>query len=525
MLKSPFICQECQKEGGYMNGHHDKCEQDYINNVRNRGIERTEHHCQCENIGHSWNAKVNYDKPVSDEDYEDYKSVNTTLPQPKLVHHRDSNRIDVVAKLLVEHYKYVTVRESGIIYFFNGKVYDSKNVISTIREETEQLIIECSKHDQDEVINKIKSMTYTDIESFDNDPDVITVENGIFNIRTQELTPHTPTNLSTILIPCRYDVASFDCVVDIIEDTKFWKYLESTCTFEGKLDDVMLKTVLEMMASCFIKQQIDEKAFMLLGNGDNGKSVVLAYIVALLGNENVTRIPLQDLSDKPFAAANLDHKCANVFTDIEATELKKAGKLKAICSGEGIYVEYKGVQGFDMYPFCKLIFSSNKFPKVYDQSDGFFRRWIIIEFRRKFAIGDPDRIEGLKESLPKDVDERNLVFGYLMGIAQKLLIRKKFQFELDYKAIRKIWNANADPINDFVENYIIDVEKGWKSKRDTYRFYKKIALDKGDNPLTYRQFNKAFAEYFDEGHSGTVRTWLNIDFKEPKQESLEEFDE
>ena len=112
-----------------------------------------------------------------------------------------------------------------------------------------------------------------------------------------------------------------------------------------------------------------------------------------------------------------------------------------------------------------------------------------------------------------------------MGIAQKLLIRKKFNFELDYKAIRKIWNANADPINDFVENYIIDVEKGWKSKRTTYKFYKKITLEQGNNPLTYRQFNKAFAEYFDEGHSGTVRTWSNIDFKEPKQESLEEFDE
>ena len=47
----------------------------------------------------------------------------------------------------------------------------------------------------------------------------------------------------------------------------------------------------------------------------------------------------------------------------------------------------------------------------------------------------------------------------------------------------------------------------------------------GETPLSYRQFNREFAQYFDDGHSGDVRTWKNIDFKELKRESLEEFDE
>ena len=511
-----FVCKHCQKNGGWLDTHN-ICELDYINNYR-----FTE--CKCDNIGHSWNVKVNYEKPVSDEDYEDYTSVIKKLPQEHLVHHADKNRIDVVAKVLVEHYKFVTAKESETIYYFNEKIYDSKSVIATIKEETEQLIKQCSKHDKVEVIDKIKSMTYTDIENFDSNPDIITCENGVFNIRTQELTPHTPDNLSTILIPCRYDVAGFEHAEDLFHDTKFCKALESTCTIDNKLDEEMKNSIEEMMASCFIKQQIDEKAFMLLGSGSNGKSVILEFLVSLLGEDNVSRIPLQDLSDKPFAAANLEHKLANIFTDIEATELQKSGKLKAIISGEGTYVEYKHQNGFTLIPFVKLIFSSNRFPKAYDQQPAFFRRWIIIQFPRRFVSGDPDRIEGLKDLLIKDQQEKDIVFAYLLGVAKRLLVNQKFRDTKPYQEIKKLWNANADPVNNFVENYTVDSEKD-KGQRETFAFYKGIMYELGETPLKFRQFNKEFAQYFEEGHSGNVRTWKNIDFKEPKQESLEEFDD
>jgi putative DNA primase/helicase len=514
----PFVCNHCKKDGGFMNGHHNICEQDYIKNVRCKGIQRNSSHCQCKNIGHSWGAVVDYEKPVTDESFERYKAVNDELPTPTLIKlklkHSDDEAVDEVANLLVDHYNFVTIRENDEIYYFNGKIYDSKNTISIIKEEAEGHIRECTKHDKLEIIDKIKSLTYTDIEAFDSDPEILTLENGVFNISTKELTPHTPTNLSNVLIPCSYIKG-----VTSITETLFEKYLASTCTINDKLDGQMYRTILEMMASCFIKHQIDEKAFICLGNGDNGKSIALEYTESLLGRDNVARIALQDISMKPFAAAHLDGKLANIFTDIEANALKETGKLKAICSGEGIYVEHKNARGFNLYPYAKLIFSCNKFPKVFDQSDGFFRRWIIIEFKRKFALGSPDRIEGLKDLLINDQDEKNLVFSYLMGISKELQIKQKFTNGLSFVTTRKVWNANADPLNDFVENYIID-SNHWKSKRETYAFYKNVMLDNGLLPLTFRQFNKAFSEYYDENHSGSVRIWENIDFKVPKQETL-----
>ena len=508
-----FICKHCKKYGGWLETH-DVCEANYINNFRQTD-------CQCDNIGHGWNVTSN--NTLSDEDFQEYYDVNNALPEPTLeklderfsdVRHQDPDRIDLITARSIKKHNWETERESGVILFWNGKIYDSKNAISIIKEETEEQIRECNRADKLEVIDKIKSLTYTEISDFDSDPNIMTLENGVFNITTQQRTDHTPTNLSKVLIPCRF----IEGVTDISE-TKFWKYLISTCTVNGKLDEDMSDDILELMASCFVKRQIDEKSFILLGNGDNGKSVLLLYLNSMLGKDNVSNISLQTLADDKFQVASLDGKMANIFTDIEEHELKKTGIIKAISSGEPVSVRHLYGEPFDMYPYAKLIFSCNRFPKVYDQSDGFFRRWIIIEFKRKFALGDPDRIEGLKYLLMNDQAEKDLVFSYLMLIAKKLLRTGKFQYSLSYNQIRKLWNANADPLNDFVENYIKD-GTSWKGKRETYVFYKNVMLDNGLLPLNYRAFNKAFSEYFDENHSGSVRSWLNIDFKVPKQEKM-----
>jgi|APSaa5957512535_1039671.scaffolds.fasta_scaffold14543_5 putative DNA primase/helicase len=440
----------------------------------------------------------------------------------------DRDKIEIVSHEAINLWNFATERGTDVINYYNGKIYDSKNAQSIIKEYVETRIDNCNDHERLEVVKKIKALTYTDIESFDSYPNIVTLENGVFNISTGKLTPHTPANLSKVLIPREFITPKSDDIVANLKDTLFGKSLTSTCTIDGKYDEVMQNTILEMMASTMITQQIDEKAFILLGNGDNGKSVVLEYLAALLGKDNVSRIPLQVLADDKFASANLDGKLANIFTDIENSEMKHTGTLKAICSGEGVYAQHKNKSPFSLYPYSKLIFSCNRFPKVYDdQSDGFFRRWIIIQFKRKFVLGDPDRIEGLKYLLMSNTDEMNLVFSSLVILAQQLLLKQKFSYSLSHKDNQKIWNANADPLNDFVENYIVETEalsNNWKSKRDTHAFYKNVMLDKGENPLSFRAFNKAFSEYYGEGHSGGVRIWLNIDFKQPKQALLKGFE-
>ncbi|HUT07081.1 MAG TPA: phage/plasmid primase, P4 family [Nitrosopumilaceae archaeon] len=439
-------------------------------------------------------------------------------------------KINNVATRLREKYRFLTLRKSEKILLYNGKIYDNLQAEARIKEETEVLIPNCTTNNRMEVINKIKAQTFTNLEDFDSDPMLITIDNGILNLKTSELSSHTPEHLSRVLLPVKYITPKYEIkpenIFEDIEknlcDTLFWKFLKSSFTVDGNFRKKDFEMVLEIIASTFVKHHIDEKAFMFLGPGDNGKSVLLVYIESILGKNNVSNITLQDISDDKFMRANLSGKSANIFTDLEKNELRHTGKIKSIVSNEGIDVQEKHQQGFTLHPFCKLLFSCNGFPKVYDQGQGFFRRWIIVKWNRNFE-NDPERDEHLKQKLKDNQEEKNLVFSCLVQISKKLIKTGKFTRSKNWKVIQKEWNENADPIDDFNTNYVIDSENN-KSKRETYNFYKEVALSKGETPLGMGQFSKAFGEYHEyeviKGYERTERVWLNIDFKQPKQTTL-----
>lgn len=438
-----------------------------------------------------------------------------------------NERIDNVVKVLRKFYDFVTLRETGKIVLYNGKIYDSRNSESVIKEETEKLIPNCRKHDTEEVINKIKRQTYTDITEFDKDPNLITVKNGILNLETLELQEHTPKHLSQVLLPVEFHIPNSDNIEENLKDTLFLKYLKSSFTIDGKFRRIDFETVLEVIASPIIKRHVDEKAFMFLGNGENGKSVCLSYIEGYLGKHNVTHIPLQKIASDKHMSAELDGKSANIFSDLERNELRHTGEIKDIVSGEGLQVQEKYHKPFVLYPFAKLLFSCNRFPKVFDQSQGFFRRWIIVKWERNFA-NDPERIEYLREKLDANQEEKNLVFSNLVLIANRLNKTGKFTHTKDWKTIQREWNENADPIDDFATHHIIESDDH-RSKRETYQFYKKYCFEKSEIPLGMGQFGKQFSEYFEEDrirHGNHVdRVWLNIDFKIPTQTKLRDNDD
>ena len=226
----------------------------------------------------------------------------------------NEERIENVVKILKQFFHFVTLRNSEKILLYNGKIYDSLNSESIIKEETEKLIPLCPERDTIEVINKIKRQTYVDFEEFDSDPNLITIENGILDLETLKLKPHTPKHLSQVLIPVKYNKPKSENIEDNLKDTIFWKYLKSSFTINEKFRKDDFETILEIIASPIVKRHIDEKAFMFLGNGENGKSVCLSYIESLLGKNNVTHIPLQKIASDKYMSADLDGKSANIFS-------------------------------------------------------------------------------------------------------------------------------------------------------------------------------------------------------------------
>ncbi len=432
--------------------------------------------------------------------------------------------IDKVSEKIKSEFDLITNRQNKEILMFTGKIYrQDSSTKAIIEERTEKIIKYCSTHERNEVINKLKALTGADLDMFDSEANILCVDNGLLDIEIIELRPHTPKHLSTVLIPVEYhkpefeinDETIFDDIEKNLEDTLFWKFLKSSFTINDDFKKEDFESVLEIIASFFIKKIIDEKAFMFLGRGENGKSVLTEYIINMLGLDNVEKISLQALSDDKYMGAKLVGKMANIYSDLNDNSFNDTSFVKNSTSGEGIEVQHKYGNPFVLVPFCNLLFSCNRFPKVNDQSHGFFRRWMIVKWRRNFEK-DPERDEHLKDKLRDNQEEKSLVFSTLIHLSRLLLRNGKFSHSKDAKETQKEWNTNSDPLNDFVETCIIDSD-GNKNVRKTYSFYRQIMESRQETPLSIVQFGRSFKEYFDQQvtkdkDGKSERVWINIDF-------------
>tara|TARA_B110000438_G_scaffold3908_1_gene3917 strand:+ start:10141 stop:12444 length:2304 start_codon:yes stop_codon:yes gene_type:complete len=426
------------------------------------------------------------------------------------------DELSEVADELLQEYHFKTYKDTEELLVFNGKVYEGLNAESIVREYCEQNIERCQMSHCNEVIAKIKRRSYVIRDHFNAYPNIITLENGILNLKTMEFRDHDHRNLSTWYIPTNYPLDSdgntvkepdgdinYSAIEKQLKDTVFWKYIVSCFTDEktGAVNQTEIYTVLETMAFTLLKTNTIQRSVMFIGSGSNGKSVLLEYLDNIIGSRNITHIPIQDLAEGKFIIARLDGKRVNIFADVESTEMRKSGQLKTIIGGEPIEVQRKHEHPYTMVPTCKFIFSANRFPRVYDQSDGNMRRFMIVRFDRQFTGLNKDTTLGKR--LADNTEEKEMVFGTMVSLARQLHRRGDFRYPRSINDIRLLWNEMADPILQFVNSRVDEVADSLVTKKDVYADYYDYCTRNEMTPMKIGAFGKEFSNHFDEQ---TVRT-------------------
>jgi len=468
------------------------------------------------------------------------------------------DEIGDVADALLEKYHFKTYKDTDELLVWDGKVYNAQLAESIVKETCETDIEECTAHQCSEVIAKIKRRSYVVRELFNYYPceeckgegmdkdenmcnlckgkgkfNIVTLENGILNIDTMNFMEHNHRNLSTFYIPITWDDTplphteiGFATLEKLLRDTKFWKYITECFTINNIFNGESQKnvyTAIESMAFILLKNNAITKSVMFIGPGSNGKSVLLEYIDSMFGKKNITHIPIQEISEGGFVLSRLDGKLANIFADIESTEMRKSGKLKQIIGGEGVEVQQKYQDPYTMYSRAKFIFSANRFPKTYDQTDGFFRRFVVLQWNRKFL--DEEKDTHLLEKLITDKAEMAKVFKVLVKLAKDIDFKGDFTFTKSINEVRDTWNELADPILMFIQKRLIDAGGSICTKREVYESYVKFAREHEMVPLRIGAFGTEFRNYYEEvtvrdkDTSSVSKFWCDFKIKpEPRQD-------
>ncbi|MHB1867571.1 MAG: phage/plasmid primase, P4 family [Nitrososphaerales archaeon] len=350
---------------------------------------------------------------------------------PIRLHHYDkAPTSDQVASDLCKVFSFKTIAESSTLLAYSRGVYSESLATSLVAANVDYSYPQSSRHFVNEVIGHLERSGLVPFHEFENDDYVLNLANGFFDIKSETLTPHHPNRLSLVQLPFEFGVKA--------ECPMFRKFLREVQPDEE--DQTMIRY---QIAYCFVRRPFMEKAFLHTGGGANGKSTFFHVLEALLGAANVSHISIQDFDEDTFAAAGVDRKLANIYPDVTDRDIEYTGKLKALISGDRISVHNKHQRRFDLYPYAKHFYSCNKLPIVHDDSDAWFRRWIIMNWNQKFEGSDQDRELAVKLTTKEELQG---IFNWVLPTINKLLETRQFPDSADTDQVRKEWGARSDLI-------------------------------------------------------------------------------
>lgn len=369
--------------------------------------------------------------------------------------------------------EYQIIRLHDLLHFYKEGIY-----VCNYKELEAQMI----KHLP--TINKAKRnevMAYLELIAEDDDNDTsdqyIAFRNGIFDLKSNKLMSFDPSMKVTNKIPWDFN------------ENAYYELTDHTLNKISGNDAGIRIIIEEMIGYAMFRRATLGKAFVLIGEKDNGKSTLLDMIINLLGKRNVSALDLRELSER-FKTAELVGKLANIGDDISGEYVQDTGVFKKIVTGNPINTERKGKDPFDFTNYATLIFSANSIPRLGKGKDNaaIAKRLHIVPLKAKFSVNDPDFRPNIKYDLR---DQRSMEYLIKIGIEglQRALENKRFTETEDTIKELKEYEITNNPVlgfaeennrNDFINEKVSDAF-------DAYRSY---CLINGLHPLSNKEFSK-----------------------------------
>lgn len=310
-------------------------------------------------------------------------------------------------------------------------------------------------------------------------PNLIAFRNGIYDINTDTLQPFNPNIVITNQIPWDYNPVAYSELAD--------KTLNNiACN-----DNQVRKILEECIGACFYRSNTlgDGKAFILTGEGSNGKSTFIAMLQHLLNEDNISALDLKEL-DQKFQNTALFGKLANLGDDISDEFIVNAALFKKFVTGERVQVQNKGEKPFEFNNYAKFIFSANTIPRIKDKTGAVLRRLLIVPFNANFTKNDADHDSGIKYKLQEqDAMEYLIVIG--LKALKEVIANKGFTESIKVQEQLKEYEETNNPIIGFfeeceMEDFQIENEQSDK----VFRRYKEYCLANNFNAMSKSEFSK-----------------------------------
>ena len=368
----------------------------------------------------------------------------------------------------------------GRLYVYRGGCYHP-DAASLIAQQVKSLLnrmrlaSKWSSHKSDEVVK------YLAIDApllWDSPPrDQVNLQNGLLDVNTRSLSPHSGDFLSPVQLPIRFDAAARCPAWD--------KFISEVFPADSEA------IAWEIPAWLMTPDTSIQKAILLMGDGANGKSTYLRGVLAFIGKRNTAAVSLQKLENDRFSAARLIGRLANVCPDLPSTDLTSTSIFKAITGGDPLMAEYKFKDSFEFSPYARLVFSANHPPRSQDASPAFFRRWLVVPFERTFVVGAAGTIPGDRlDAMLSDPAELSGVLNKALVAVTSIRTRGLSESESMGRAVDE-FRQTTDPLAVWLDRTTFLHAEAVTPKDQLYREYYRNCTDAGRPPISKTALGRA----------------------------------
>lgn len=417
-----------------------------------------------------------------------------------------------IAKAFDEYYNFVYPEDDvrgwrSTLYVYN----DEEGVYEPRGEAFVKMMVERAAGDYvtnqvtNEIVGKLERMTVARGDQFRTDPHRLVVANGILNLHNGDLDDWTPTEYHRTKLDIRWnpDVGNPEEIDEFLQDI----------VEPGDVD-----TLYRLVAHTIYKEYVTEKAAMLVGSGQNGKSVFLDLVEQFLGEYNVSHRSLQAFEDK-FAANQLEGKLANIHPDMGDESVKDMSTFKKLTGRDTMTADVKYETPIVFENYATLIFAANEMPVFGEDNHAVWRRWVYVNFPYTFDETDPSA----KDPEPKRVLMRRLTQEKEF---EALLVRCQEEIQAWYEGrewypdamqpdeVREQMKKAAEPVYDFAMTCLRenDEDDAFLPKDQVRKCYREYATEEGLPKMGEEQFGEKLVNLRDLTIENGRRTKNNVGY-------------
>jgi putative DNA primase/helicase len=346
-------------------------------------------------------------------------------------------------------------------------------------------------------------------EEFDRDPWLFNVQNGTLDLRTGKLQEHFKENLITKVSPAIY-VPEAKC--------SLWlNFLYRVLAGDENLIRFMQKAVGYTLTGN-VREQV---FFLLYGLGENGKSVFLETLLALLGDYGCgirsESLMIRRQDQIPADIADLKGKRLAAVSETEDGKRLAEVLVKDMTGGDTLKARHLYSNFFEFKAQFKLWLRANHKPVIRGTDHAIWRRIRLIPFTVKIPEGERDKALGEKllAELP----------GILNWALEGCLAWQREELEIPeaVKSATAEYRSEQDVLGQFLEAYTIPDERARTSASKLYKVYRAWAEENGErHVMSQKIFGTKLAERgMDKLKSDGNLKYLGIDLTDEALDKLD----